>query len=136
MSIKIETEHYRRHMGRVDNDGRGYTMGALFWQLNDVWVAPSWSSIDYTGKWKMLHYFVPGFFSQELVTGHANSDNQLEVYHILNKEYGVGEKWINLTIYAWDSFTPVNSTQFVGEFVGISFSTIFGVFNYYYLRNL
>ncbi|XP_063918754.1 beta-mannosidase-like [Zophobas morio] len=124
MSIKIETEHYRRHMGRVDNDGRGYTMGALFWQLNDVWVAPSWSSIDYTGKWKMLHYFVPGFFSQELVTGHANSDNQLEVYHILNKEYGVGEKWINLTIYAWDSFTPVNGTQFVGEFEPVTSTLI------------
>lgn len=45
MSIKFETEYYRSFMGRVDSQGRGYTMGALFWQLNDVWVAPTWSGI-------------------------------------------------------------------------------------------
>lgn len=34
-------------------------MGALFWQLNDVWIAPTWSSIDYYGRYKvcMSHMF-------------------------------------------------------------------------------
>jgi beta-mannosidase len=111
MSIKIETEHYRTYMSRLDDQGRGHTMGALFWQLNDVWVAPSWAAIDYTGRWKMLHYFVPGFFSQEIVTGLYNADKNLEIFHILNKAHGDGEKWLNLTVYAWDSFTPVNVTK-------------------------
>lgn len=31
-----------------------FTMGALFWQFNDVWPVFSWSSVDYYGQWKAL----------------------------------------------------------------------------------
>jgi beta-mannosidase len=33
-------------------------MGSLFWQIDDCWPVASWSSIDYYGKWKALHYVV------------------------------------------------------------------------------
>lgn len=32
--------------------------GTVYWQLNDCWPAPSWSSIDYFGNWKALQYTV------------------------------------------------------------------------------
>ena len=39
-----------------------HCMGALIWQTNDVWPGPSWSSIEYGGKWKLLHYESKKFF--------------------------------------------------------------------------
>ena len=31
-------------------------MGTIYWQLNDCWPGPTWSSIDFLGNWKALHY--------------------------------------------------------------------------------
>ncbi len=35
-----------------------YCMGSLYWQIDDCWPVASWSSIDYHGRWKALHYFI------------------------------------------------------------------------------
>jgi beta-mannosidase len=37
--------------------------GTIYWQLNDVWPDASWSSIEYSGKWKLLHYAVKDVFA-------------------------------------------------------------------------
>ena len=55
MAIKYGVDHWRRNRGRC--------MGTLYWQINDDWPAPSWSSIDYFGRWKAcitwLRNFMP-----------------------------------------------------------------------------
>lgn len=60
IAIKYGVEHWRRHRGRC--------MGAIYWQLNDCWPVASWSSIDYFGRWKALHYFAKRFFAPVLLS--------------------------------------------------------------------
>ena len=53
--IRYGVEHFRRNRGRC--------MGAVYWQLNDCWPVASWSSIDYCGRLKALHYYAKRFFA-------------------------------------------------------------------------
>jgi len=59
-AIKYGVEHWRRNRGRC--------MGAVYWQLNDIWPGASWSSIDCFGRWKALHYVAKRFFSPLMVS--------------------------------------------------------------------
>ncbi len=58
--IRYGVEHWRRHMGRV--------AGTLYWQLNDCWPVASWSSLDYFGRWKALHYAARRFYAPLLLS--------------------------------------------------------------------
>ena len=40
--------------------------GTLYWQLNDCWPVASWSSIDYYGNWKALHYRAQALFANNV----------------------------------------------------------------------
>lgn len=55
LAIKTAAESWRAQ--------RPWCMGALIWQLNDNWPVASWSSIEYGGKWKPLHYLAKRFFA-------------------------------------------------------------------------
>ncbi|CTQ51463.1 beta-mannosidase [Jannaschia donghaensis] len=43
-------------------------MGTLYWQLNDTWPVASWSSLEYGGGWKALHYLARRFHADVMVT--------------------------------------------------------------------
>jgi beta-mannosidase len=42
--------------------------GIIYWQLNDCWPVASWSSLDYFGRWKALHYAARRFFAPLLLS--------------------------------------------------------------------
>jgi beta-mannosidase len=49
--------------------------GTLIWQLNDCWPVASWSSIDYFGRWKALHYAARRFYAPVLLSVEDNGDS-------------------------------------------------------------
>ncbi len=65
-AIRYGVEHWRRH--------RGACMGAIIWQLNDCWPVASWSSIDYFGRWKALHYAAKRFFAPLLISAEEEGE--------------------------------------------------------------
>ncbi len=71
--IKIAIEAHRR--------AKPYCMGTLYWQLNDCWPVVSWSSRDYYGQEKALHYFVKNEYNTLLVSPVVNN-GKLQVFII------------------------------------------------------
>ena len=69
-AIKYGVEHFRRC--------RGYTMGSIYWQLNDCWPVASWSSVDYYGRYKALHYFARKFYAP-VALGLFNEEKSITV---------------------------------------------------------
>ncbi len=61
-AIRYGVEHLRRNR----NDNR--CMGALYWQLNDIWPVASWASIDYFGRYKALQYVAKRFFAPVMIS--------------------------------------------------------------------
>jgi len=65
-AIRYGVEHWRRNRGRC--------MGAIYWQLNDIWPVASWASIDYFGRWKALHYYAKRFFAPVMISCHETGE--------------------------------------------------------------
>ena len=72
-ALAIQTAAEYWHSCRPQN------MGVVFWQLSDVWPVASWSSITYSGRWKLLHYAAKRFFEPVHVAGFRLRDGTLKV---------------------------------------------------------
>lgn len=74
--MKVGIEHFRYRMP--------HTMGALYWQLNDCWPVASWSSIEYGGRWKALHFEARRFFAPSLVYLRTAGDVTIGPYNTVH----------------------------------------------------
>jgi len=61
-----------------------YCMGSLYWQLNDCWPVVSWSSIDFMGNWKALHYKAKKSFEDVLISSIVENDS-ISTYIVSDK---------------------------------------------------
>lgn len=71
--MKIAIEAHKRN--------QPYTMGSLYWQLNDCWPVTSWSSIDHLNIPKASHYAIARAFSN-IITSIIKEENYYKVYLI------------------------------------------------------
>lgn len=75
---KTQIQLYRAGSGRPERQ-----LGALYWQLEDQWQAPTWAGIEYEGRWKVLHYVAKDIYSPVIVAPVWNvSSGMLDVYAV------------------------------------------------------
>lgn len=45
-----------------------WTMGSMYWQMNDCWPVASWSSMDSRGRWKALQFYAGRSFAPTMLS--------------------------------------------------------------------
>ncbi|KPM11675.1 Beta-mannosidase-like protein [Sarcoptes scabiei] len=107
MAIKSQTEFYRRNRKIDKNSGEGLTLGALYWQLNSIWPSFSWSSIEFGGQWKMVHYYVKKIFDNLLVDV-FEQNNHLMVMIVRDDHSHFVNFSVTISVYGWRKQEPLN----------------------------
>jgi beta-mannosidase len=82
--IELAALHHRASRPR--------TMGSLYWQLNDVWPGASWSSIDYYGRWKPLHFYARRFFAP-LAVAALRKDGRTTLTLVSDRTASIDAEW-------------------------------------------
>ena len=96
-----------------------FTMGSLYWQINDCWPVASWSSTDYYVKWKALQYYSRKAFAPVLVAPRME-DGVLKV-HVVSDRLDPMDATLSLRLLdfsgevSWDEEktleVPANASQ-------------------------
>jgi beta-mannosidase len=86
-------------------------MGLMYWQLNDIWQAPTLSSIEYGLKWKMAHYYARHMYSSIYVLMRVtpylpsvtNTSAQIFLY-LVNEFVNSTRNQVNCSVKSFDTF--------------------------------
>ncbi|MBI9095542.1 MAG: glycoside hydrolase family 2 protein [Sphaerochaeta sp.] len=106
MAMKTAIEYWRTL--------RPHCMGTLYWQLNDNWPVASWSSIDYTGKWKLLHYSAKKFYAPSLPIAYMKEKGKVEVYVVHDKITPLTNAKVSVKVYRFNG-EKVSKQKYVLE---------------------
>ena len=89
------------------------TMGLMYWQLDDIWQAPTWATIEYGLKWKMSHYYVRHMYAPvyplAILTPYlanvTDENAQISLY-VVNELYNNTRGIFICSIYSLDTLVP------------------------------
>lgn len=121
LCIKAQTEHYRRQMGKDM-----FCMGALYWQYNDIWEAPSWAGLDISGRWKLLHNAIKDIFQPLWVSGFLTPNGKLEV-HVSNDS--LVDREVKCLLSFWRYSTNSIAKTVSVDLINVHSMTSFPIFN-------
>lgn len=91
-----QIQFYRQGSGKAERQ-----RGTLFWQLNDVWQAPTWAALEYDGRWKVLPYYIRRGYQNVVVSTSWDSESKvLDIWVVSDLWHSVSGKldlsWIDL----------------------------------------
>ena len=96
MNMVAEIAWYRRGAGLGENN-----LGSLVWQLNDIWQGTSWSSVEYSGRWKALHYAMTRAYSPVVIYPFWTPENQTLEVLVTSDRWEAVKGEAQLTWYDW-----------------------------------
>ncbi len=79
-------------------------MGTLYWQLNDCWPAPTWSSIDYYKQWKAAHYKISSLYQEGAVLTKEDGDDVSCILVSNNEKFS--PKTVHTNVYTLEGRKP------------------------------
>lgn len=99
---RSEIMFYRRGSGFPNRQ-----LGSLYWQLEDIWVGPTWAGIEYSGRWKVLHYITKDIYQPVIISPFYNqTTGDLEVY-VTSDLWSSASGTATFDWYDWNG-TPLN----------------------------
>ncbi|MDO5425610.1 MAG: glycoside hydrolase family 2 protein [Eubacteriales bacterium] len=113
-AMKVATEHWRRNRGRC--------MGSIYWQFNDNWPVASWSSMDYYGRYKALHYMARNFCDS--VAGSIEKQEQTMGFWISNESMADVEVRAMISLKTLD-FEVLEETEVMEKVGALSAQCLF-----------
>lgn len=97
---KSQIEFYRRGSALPERQ-----LGSLYWQLEDQWQAPTWASIEYDGRWKVLHYIAKDIYSPVVISAFRNvTNNDFDIWVISDLWSSISAS-VSLAWYGWSGNT-------------------------------
>jgi beta-mannosidase len=122
MTLKSISDVCRVHssVDMIDpKTSQGNTMGLMYWQINDIWQAPTWATIEYGLKWKMGHYYVQHMYEPvyplPILTpylANITDENARISLYVINELLGGTNGVLNCSFLPLDSFSVRSSVTF------------------------
>ncbi|MCJ1422575.1 hypothetical protein MMC29_000455 [Sticta canariensis] len=101
---KSEIQFYRRGSGFENRQ-----LGSLYWQLEDIWQAPTWAGIEYDGRWKVLHYVAKDIYQPIIISPfYDGTSGNFEIY-VTSDLWSSASGTAIFQWYQWDG-TPITNT--------------------------
>lgn len=72
-ALRIAVRHHRI--------AQPHCMGTLYWQLNDCWPGPSWSTLDYYGREKAGHYWLRDLYAPLMITA-VDDEKKIDIHMV------------------------------------------------------
>lgn len=93
---RSQISYYRRGSGLPERQ-----LGALYWQLEDIWQAPTWAGIEYDGRWKVLHYVAKDIYQPVIVASYWNYTTGDLTAYVTSDLWSAANGTVDFTWYDW-----------------------------------
>lgn len=121
---RSQISYYRRGSGLPERN-----MGSLYWQLNDIWAAPTWASVEVGGRWKMLHYGARDVYEPVVITPIYDEPSGSVVVAVSSDLWSAVKGTAALQWYDWSGKQLSNGSATAQVSVGAINSTTVWSFN-------